>query len=181
MDDNFTSQWKIVESTVKTPILNCVIRSNLNIKDVQIKKLILLFRTLRNLINIIQNLYSSACLCEPIQNKSLWLNKLVRLNKAVLYNKEFVNAGILDYDNSEGKILDYDRATEKFDIPPNNFSFIELCAALPFCWEENKSYQLPDNHKHISVFRSALNNITFSTNWVYICLREFNIVEPIKQ
>ena len=26
-----------------------------------------------------------------------------------------------------------------------------------------------------------LNNIKFSTKWIYICLREFNIVEPIKQ
>ena len=65
-----------------------------------------------------------------------------------------------------------------------NSSFIEftkLCAALPSCWEENKNYQLPDNHDHIFAFRSALDNITFSTKWVYICLSEFNIVEPIKQ
>ena len=79
---------------------------------------------------------------------------------------------------------DYDGVTKKFDIPPNNSSFIEfakLYAALPFCWKDNKNYQLPDNHDHLSSFRSALNNITCSTKWVYICLREFNIVEPIKQ
>ena len=65
-----------------------------------------------------------------------------------------------------------------------NSSFIEftkLYAALPFCWEDNKNYQLPDNHDHLSAFRSALNNITFSTKWLYNCLRKFNIVEPIKQ
>ena len=90
-------------------------------------------------------------MCEPIQNKPLWLNKLVRLNQAVLYNEEFFNAGIVDYGHSinlAGKILDYDRVIEKFDIPPNNSSFIEftkLCAAaLPSCWEENKNYQLSD-------------------------------------
>ena len=80
-----------------------------------------------------------------------------------------------------GEILDYDRVT---DIPPNNSSFIEfikLCAALPSCWEENKNYQLPAKHDHLFAFRSALNNITFSTKWVYICFSEFNIVEPIKQ
>ena len=80
--------------------------------------------------------------------------------------------------------MNYYRVTEKFDIPPNNYFFIEftkLCAALPSCWEENKNYHLPDNHDHLSAFRLALNNITFSTKWVYICLREFNIVEPIKQ
>ena len=126
-------------------------------------------------------------MCEPIQNKPLWLNKLVRLNKTVLYNEVFVNAGIVDYGhliNSAGELLDYDGVTKKFDIPPSNSSFIEfnkLYAALPFCWEDNKNYQLPDNHDHLSSFRSALNNITFSTKWVYICLREFNIVEPIKQ
>ena len=186
LDDNFVSQWKIVESTVKTPILNCVISSNLNIEHVQIKKLIP-FRTLRNLIITMQKLYSYTCLCEPIQNKPLWLNKLVRLNKAVLYNEEFVNAGIVDYGhliNSAGEILDYGGVTEKFHIPRNNSSFIEfikLCAAIPSCWEDNKNYQLPDNHDHLSAFRSALNNITFSTKWIYICLREFNIVEPIKQ
>ena len=78
-----------------------------------------------------QKLYSYACLCEPIQNKPLWLNKLVCLNKAELYNEEFFNAGIVDYD----------RVTEKFVIHPNNSSFIEfikLCAALLSCWEENK-------------------------------------------
>ena len=124
MDDNFVSQRKIVESAVMTPILNCVISSNLNIEHVQIKKLIP-FRTLRNLINTMQKLYSDTCLCEPIQKKTLWLNKLVRLNKAVLYNEEFVNAGIVDYGhliNSAGEILDYDGVTKKFDIPPNNSS-----------------------------------------------------------
>ena len=78
------------------------------------------FRTLRNLIITMQKLYSYTCLCEPIQNKLLWLNKLVRLNKAVLYNEEFVNAGIVDYGhliNSAGEILDYDGVTEKFHIP----------------------------------------------------------------
>ena len=126
-------------------------------------------------------------MCEPIQKKTLWINKLVRLNKAVLYDEEFVNTGIVDYGhliNSAGKILDYDGVTKKFNIPPNNSSFIEftkLYAALPFCWEDNKNYQLPDSHDHLSAFRSALNNITFSTKWVYICVREFDIVEPIKQ
>ena len=128
---------------VTTPILNCVIRSNLSIEHVQIKKLIP-FRTLRNLINTMQKLYSYACLCETIQNKPLWLNKLVRLNKAVWYNEEFVNVGIVAYGhliNSAGEILDYVRVTEIFDILPNNTSFIEftkLCAALPCCWKKTK-------------------------------------------
>ena len=95
------------------------------------------FRTLGNLINTMQKLYFYTCLCEPIQNKPLWLNKLVRLNKAVLYNEVFVNAGIVNYGhliNSAGELLDYDGVTKKFDIPPNNSSFIEftkLYAALP--------------------------------------------------
>ena len=126
-------------------------------------------RTLRNLIITMQKLYSYTSLCEPIQNKPLWLNKLVRLNKAALYNEKFVNTGIVDYGhliNSAGEILDYDGVTKKFDIPHYNSSFIEfikLCAAIPSCWEDNKNYQLPDNHDHLSAFRSALNNITFST------------------
>ena len=142
LDDNFAWQWKIIESTVKTRILNCVISSDLNIECVQIKKLIT-FWTLRNLINTLQKLYSYACLCEPIKNKLLWLIKLIRLNNAVLYNEVFVNAEIVDYGhliNSTGEILDYYRATEKFGIPPNNSSFIELsklCAALSSCWEKN--------------------------------------------
>ena len=113
---------------------------------------------------------------------------MLRLNKAVLYNEEFVNAEIVDNGhliNSAGEILDCDRITKKFDIPSNNSSFIgfsKLCTALPSCWEENKNYyQLPDSHDHLSAFRSVLNNITFSTNWVCTCLREFSIVEPIKQ
>ena len=105
----------------------------------------------------------------------------------MLYNEEFVNAGIVDYGhliNSAGEILDYDGVTKKFDIPPNNSSFIKftkLYVALPFCREDNKNYQLPDNHDHLSTFWSAINNITFSTKWVYICLHEFNIVESIQQ
>ena len=55
LDNNFALQWKIVESTVKTLILNCVISSNLNIEHVHIKKLIP-FRTLRNLIITMQKL-----------------------------------------------------------------------------------------------------------------------------
>ena len=70
LDDNFVLQWKIVESTVKTPILSCVISSNLNIEHVQIKKLIP-FRILRNLFNTMQKLYSYTCLCEPIQKKTI--------------------------------------------------------------------------------------------------------------
>ena len=76
-----------------------------------------------------QKLYSPACLYEPLQNKPLWLNKLVRINKAVLYNEKFVNAGIVDYGhliNLAGEILDYERVTEKFDILPNNSSFIKF-------------------------------------------------------
>ena len=97
------------------------------------------FWTLRNLNINMQKLYSYTCLCKPIQSKPLWLNKLVCLNKAALYNEEFVNAGIVDYGqliNSAGEILDYDRVIEKFDIPPNNCFFIvytKLCAALPSC------------------------------------------------
>ena len=84
------------------------------------------FRVSKNLINTMQKLYSCACLCKPIQNKPLWLNKLVRLNKAVLYNKEFVKPGIIDCGhliNSIGEVLDYDRFTEKFNIPSSNPSF----------------------------------------------------------
>ena len=126
-----------------------------------------------------QKLYSSACLCEPVLNKPLWLNKLVRLNKAVLYNDKLAYGGIIDYGhliNSAGEILDYDRVIEKFDISPKNSSFIEftkLCVALPSCWEENKNYQLPDNHDRLSAFRSALNNVRFFIKWVYIRLRQF--------
>ena len=32
-----------------------------------------------------------------VKNKPLWLNKLVRLNKAALYNDELVNTEIIDY------------------------------------------------------------------------------------
>ena len=49
----------IVKSTVKTPILNCVISSNLIVERIQIKKLIR-FRTLRNLIDTMQKLHSCA-------------------------------------------------------------------------------------------------------------------------
>ena len=103
-----------------------------------------------------QKLRSSTCLCNPIQNKPFWLNKLVCSNKVVLYNEEFVNAGIVDYGHlisSAGEILNYDRVNKKLDIFPNNSSFIEftkLCAATPSCREENKNYQLPDNHDHLS-------------------------------
>ena len=53
---------------------------------------------------------------------------------------------------------------KKFDTPSNYsffFEFTKLCAALLSRWKENKNYQLHDNH--LSAFRSALNNITFST------------------
>ena len=106
-------------------VLNCVINSNQNIDHVQIKKLIP-FRTLRKFIDTMQKLSSSSCLCNPIQNKPLWLNKLVRLNKAVLYNEEFVNAGIIDYGHlvhSAGETLEYDKATKKFDIFSKNSFF----------------------------------------------------------
>ena len=67
LDDNFASQWKIVASQWK--LLHSG-SSNLNIEHVQIKKLIP-FRTLRNLINTMQKLYSYAYLREPVQNKPL--------------------------------------------------------------------------------------------------------------
>ena len=114
-----------------------------------------------------QKLYSYTCLYETTQNKPLSLNKLIRLNKAVLHNEEFVNAGIVDYGhliNSAGEMLDYDGATEKFHIPRNNSSFIEfikVCAAIPSCWEDNKNYQLPDNHDYLSAFRSAFSEFVY--------------------
>ena len=80
--------------------------------------------------------------------------------------------------------MDYDEVTKKFDLSLRNFSFIkftELYAAISSFGEENKNYQLSDNHDHIFVFRSALNNITFSTKWVYNRLHEFNIVKQSQQ
>ena len=157
MDDNFASQRKIIESATNTVILNCIISSNLNTEHVQIKKLIS-FRTLRILIDIMQKLRSSGCLCDPIKNKPLWLNKLVRSNKAVLYNEELANAGIVECGhliNSAGEILDYDRVTNNFDIFSNNSSFIEftkLCASILSWLEENKNYQLPDIHNPFICF-----------------------------
>ena len=68
MDDNFASQLKIVKSTINTPISICVTNSNLNIEHIQIKKLIPI-QTLRNLIDTMQKLSSSACLCDSIQSK----------------------------------------------------------------------------------------------------------------
>ena len=56
-------------------------------------------------------------------------NSLPKFTAAVLYNEKFVNAGIVDYGhliNSAGEILNYDRVTKKFDIPPNKASFIEF-------------------------------------------------------
>ena len=107
------------------------------------------FQTLKNLIDTTQKLCSSACLCKPIQNIPLLLNKLVRLNKAVL-QKKLVNASIIDYGhliNSAGEILDYDKVTKKFDIPPNNSSFTEslkFCAAIPSCLARKKT-KIPNN------------------------------------
>ena len=60
LDDNFVSQWKIVESTVKTFLLNCVICSNLNNEHVQIKKLIP-FWALRALTDSMQKLCLFVC------------------------------------------------------------------------------------------------------------------------
>ena len=128
LNDSFALQWKIVESTFNTLILNCVISSNLDIERIQIKTLIS-FQTLRNLIDTMQKLRFSADFSDFIRNKPLWLNQLVRLNKAVLYNEELVYAGIVDYchlSKSAGEMLDYDKVTEKFDISPNNSSFIEF-------------------------------------------------------
>ena len=70
--------------------------------------------------------------------------------------------------------MNYDRVTEKFDIPFNNSSFIKftkLCTAISSCWEENKNYQSLDNHDLFSPFRSAFNNITFFfTRFIFVCV-----------
>ena len=61
--------------------------------------------------------------------QTILLNKLVRLNKAALYDEEFVNAEIKDcghFINSASEILDYDRDTEKISIRPNDSSFNEF-------------------------------------------------------
>ena len=53
-------------------------------------------------------------------------NKLVRLNKSVLYNEVFVNAEIIDYGqliNSAGEILNYDRVTK-------NLIFLQITLLL---------------------------------------------------
>ena len=68
-NDSFAAGWKVVESTVKTSILNCVVSFSLNIERIQIKQLIHI-STLQNIISVIQKLNPSAnYLCEPMHNK----------------------------------------------------------------------------------------------------------------
>ena len=55
-----------------------------------------------------------------------------------------------------------------------------MCS-ITFLLGRKQKLSLPDNQDHLSAFRLALNNITFSEKWIYIRLREFNIVEQIKQ
>ena len=75
-----------------------------------------------------------------------------------IYNEELVNAKTIDYChliNLAGELLDYDKVTEEFDIPPKTYSLIELTqlrASISSCWEENKIYQSPDSHDLLSAF-----------------------------
>ena len=59
--------------------------------------------------------------------------------------------------------------------------YTSLIVAILYCLKENKNYQLPDNHIHLSTFSSGLNYIAFSTRWFYDRFYQFDIVKPITQ
>ena len=78
-----------------------------------------------------QKLYSYARLYELIQNKPLWLNKLVCLNKPVLYNEEFV---ILS------KIQNDFKLTRKYGLLfPEKMLYFQLSCIATFDQEQHQA------------------------------------------
>ena len=114
-------------------------------------------RVLKLIVGVIQN---------PLASRFLWftVNKLVSYPNKPLLNQEFFNAGLFDYHqqlNSENEMYSHDEMAPKFELNPNNFSFIKyikLVAAIPPSWL-NKNTDRNYNHFHnLSSLKQKIKN-----------------------
>ena len=111
-----------------------ILRSNLRANNSIIKDLAST-RITRNAIKVLKLIVDK--IPNPLADRCLWFNKLVRYQSKLLLIEEFFNAGIFDYHpllNSENEMYSYDEMAAKFELNPNNFSFvtyIKLVAAIP--------------------------------------------------
>ena len=105
IDDSYTANWKLVENLyVGEDCFFTILRSNLRANNIIIKNLALT-RFTRNTIRVLKLIVDDVQ--NPLANRFLWFNKLVRYQNKPLLIEEFLNAGIFDYDqllNSENEL-----------------------------------------------------------------------------
>ena len=126
IDKSYTANWKLVENLcIGEDYFFTILRSNLRANNIIIKNLALTrftrntTRVLKLIVDDVQN---------PLADGFLWFIKLGKYHNKPLLIEEFLNAGIFDYDqvlNSENEMYSYDKMAAKFELNPNNFSFIK--------------------------------------------------------
>ena len=130
-------------------------------------------KVLKLIVDEVQNL---------LANRFLWFNKLVRYQNKPLLIEILCNAGMFNHHpllNLENEMYSYDETAAKFELNPNNFSFIKhitLVAAIPPSWlnedsdhNQNHSYYfssiLGKSNKIAYIFlKNKLHNLHFSNN-----------------
>ena len=94
IDESYTANWKLVENlSVGEDYFFAILRSNLRANNIIIKNLALT-RFTRKTINVLKLFVDDVQ--NPLANRFLWFNELVRYQNKPLLIEEFLNAGIFD-------------------------------------------------------------------------------------
>ena len=142
-DSNYVGTWKYIEKMcLKENVFFCILRSNLKMNKMLIKKLVViknsktLILTLKIVLKILDHHFDESY---------LWLNKLVKYQNKPIFIEEFYSVGIYDFQQlitSHGQLRSYDELANEFGMRANNnvfIKYIKLIAAIPTKWIQNLS------------------------------------------
>ena len=115
-----------------------------------------------------------------IRRQMVWYNKYITINKTPVFNKTLYEAGICcinDLLDQEGKILNYNNITVKYNIRIDPFYYMSLIDAIPNSWrqilktcnfplniihnDENPHLLINEQHKDITQVKSKEIYITY--------------------
>ena len=133
-DSDYVSAWKYIENMCQENLFFCILRSNLKMNNMLIKKLVVL-KNSKNLILTVKTILKT--IDHHFDESYLWLNKLVKYQNKPIFIEEFYSLGIYHFQQlitSHGQLKSYDELANEFGIRANNNAFIKyikLIAAIP--------------------------------------------------
>ena len=181
--NNHVSAWKYIEKMcLKENLFFCILRSNLKMNNMLIKKLAFLKNSKHSILTLKTILKT---IDHHFDESYLWLNKLVKYQNKPIFIEEFYNVGIYDFQQlitSHGQLKSYDELAANLEcelITMFFMKYVELIAANPTKWIQ--SFSLTNN---FNCFKNNVTQIVFTLTTckkAYCLLIEKTKILPRKQ